>query len=298
MCPPKATISAPRSSTLTIVIILGSADLQCSSPRPFKTLPFPIIAERIVIAMITAPPVFSRVSRTLSVFSAALLFATLVWANDPPWKGKPYQQWDLQDIQSVFTDSPWARMTTIIRNWLPNTGSGLPNDQLAGSARGIPSTMDQSSAAIGGDVGFLVLWASSRVMRAAYARDAILHGRATNLDLEKYVAEPQNEYQVTLQSVDLSPFLRKDEQFYRANAFLEMRKSKQRISPTHVRYDRDAKGVRLNSVVFFFPKKTPSGDPTIPNNEKNVEFICNIEGSILRVGFELQKMVDKDGPAP
>jgi hypothetical protein len=243
------------------------------------------------------PSGFHGASAISAFLLGILLFSALAWANDPPWKGKPYQQWDLQDIQSVFTDSPWARMTTIIRNWLPNTGNELPNDQLTGSARGIPSTMDQSSAAIGGDVRFLVLWASSRVMRAAYARDAILHGRATNLDLEKYVAEPQNEYQITLQSADLSPFLRKDEQFYQANAFLEMRKSKQRISPSHVRYDHDAKGVRINSVVFFFPRKAPSGDPTIPSNEKNVEFICNIEGSILRVGFELPKMVDKDGPA-
>jgi hypothetical protein len=243
------------------------------------------------------PSGFRGASAISAFLLGILLFSALAWANDPPWKGKPYQQWDLQDIQSVFTDSPWVCMTTIIRNWLPNTGNELPNDQLAGSARGIPSTMDQSSAAIGGDVRFLVLWASSRVMRAAYARDAILRGRATNLDLEKYVAEPQNEYQITLQSADLSPFLRKDEQFYQANAFLEMRKSKQKISPSHVRYDHDAKGVRINSVVFFFPRKAPSGDPTIPNNEKNVEFICNIEGSILRVGFELQKMVDKDGPA-
>src|ERR1700676_5385757 len=129
MCPPKATISAPRSSTLTIVIILGSADLQCGSPRPFKALPFPIIAERNVIAMITAPPVFSRVSRTLSVFSAALLFATLLWASDPPWKGKPYQQWDLQDIHRILNDSPWVRVTAITRTWSPITGNGLPNEQ-------------------------------------------------------------------------------------------------------------------------------------------------------------------------
>jgi hypothetical protein len=247
--------------------------------------------------MITPPLLFSRVLRTFSVFSAALLLATFVCADDSPWKSKPYQAWDLQDIQRVFTDSPWGHVTAITRNWLPNPGNELPNDQLAGHDRSLPSSQDQSSASLGGNLGFLVFWASSRVMRAAYARDAILHGRAKDLDLEKYVGAPQSEYQIALQSSDLSPFLRNDEKFYQANAFLEMRRTKQRISPSHVRYDHLGKSVRITSVVFFFPKKTPKGEPTIIDDEKNVEFICNIEGSILRVGFDLQQMVDKDGPA-
>jgi hypothetical protein len=248
------------------------------------------------IAMTKPPLALSRASGIMRVFSVTLLFATLLWASDPPWKGKPYQQWDLQDIHRVLNDSPWVRVTAVTRTWLPITGNGLPNEQLAGRARGLPSSMDQSSASLAGDIYFFVFWDSSRVMRAASARQAVLQGGRTDVDVEKYVTEPKKEYQISVESGDMTPFYRQNEKFFQENAFLELRKSKQRISPSHVAYKRDQKGVLVTSAVFFFPKKTASGGPTLSSEEKNVEFICKIEGSVLRVGFEPQKMVDRSGP--
>jgi hypothetical protein len=245
----------------------------------------------------TEPPIaLSGASGILRVCFVTLLFAALLWASDPPWKGKPYQQWDLQDIHRILNDSPWVRVAAITRTWSPITGNGLPNEQLGGRARGLPSSMDQSSASLAGDVSFFVFWDSSRVMRAASARQAVLVGGRTDVDVEKYVSEPQKEYQITVESMDMAPFYRQNEKFFQENAFLELRKSKQRISPSHVAYKRDQKGVLVSTAVFFFPKKTASGGPTLSSDEKNVEFICKIEGSVLRVGFELQKMVDQNGP--
>lgn len=240
----------------------------------------------------------STVTGILTLFSAILFFAALASGSDPPWKGKPYQQWDDQDIQLIFADSPWVRIAAITRNWLPITGKDLPNDQLAGRDRGLPSTLDGSSEnSVGGELNFFVLWASSRVMRAASARRAFLHGGRKDMNVERYANEPQKELQIVVQSGDMAPFIRNNEKFFQANAFLLMRKSKQKISPSRVLYKRDGKGVLVTSAIFFFPKITASGDPTISSDEKNVEFICMIEGTVLRVGFELQKMVDKDGPA-
>lgn len=246
--------------------------------------------------MIKLPLHLSHASRILKVLSATLLFTALLWASDPPWKAKPYQQWDLQDIHQVFNDSPWVRVAPINRTWVPAAGNELPNEQLAGRARGLPSTQDQSSASLGGDISFIVLWDSSRVMRAASARQAILQGGRTDIDLDKYVNQLQLEYKVTVESADMTPFYRQNEKFFQENAFLEMKKSKRRISPSHVAYKRDQKGVLVVAAVFFFPKKTASGDPTIAPDERGVEFICKLEGSVLRVGFEPQKMIGKSGP--
>jgi hypothetical protein len=149
---------------------------------------------------------------------------------------------------------------------------------------------------VGGELNFYVYWASSRVMRAASARKAILHGEKKDVDVGKYASVPQDEIQVLIQSEDMAPFTRKDEKFFQANAFLQPKKSKQRISSTHVRYERDAKGILVTSALFFFPRRTASGDPTIANDEKNVEFTCNMDGTSLRVNFEPQKMVDQAGP--
>jgi hypothetical protein len=235
---------------------------------------------------------------TLGLFSAMLLFAAIVWASAPPWKGKPYQQWDEKDVERVFTDSPWARTATVTRTWLPITAKDLPNDTVAGRDRQIPGSLDKSAeTSVGGELNMYVYWGSSRVMRAASARKAILHGGTKDVDVEKYASEPQEEYQIVLQSADMAPFFRHDEKFFQANAFLEMKKSKQKIAPSHVQYERDAKGQLVTSAIFFFPKKTPSGDLTITSDEKNVAFVCKMEGSTLRVDFEPPKMVDDKGPA-
>lgn len=76
-----------------------------------------------------------------------------------------------------------------------------------------------------------------------------------------------------------------------------MRKSKQKLSPSQVRYERDEKGLLVTTAIFFFPKKTPSSDPTMASDEKNVEFNCKIQGSALRVNFEPQMMIDQKGSA-
>jgi len=143
--------------------------------------------------------------------SAVLLFAALAWASDPPWLGKPYQQWDDQDIQRIFTDSPWARVTPVIRNWAPLSSDELPN-LIAGGDRGLPSNPSENS---GGELNFFVFWASSRVVRGASARRAVLHGPKKDIDIEKYANAPQAEYQIVVQSADMTPFFRQKEQFIR-----------------------------------------------------------------------------------
>jgi hypothetical protein len=229
----------------------------------------------------------------LPVFALLSSLATLTFASDPPWLAKPFQQWDDQDIQHVFTDSPWARVTPVIRNWVPLSSDELPN-LIAGSDRGLPSNPSESS---GGQLNFFIFWASSRVVRGASARRAVLHGPKKDIDIDKYANTPQAEYQIVVQSADMAPFFREKEQFFQAHSFLEMKSTKLKISPSHVHYERDAKGILVTSAIFYFPKKTPTGDPTISDSDKLVDFIFLLEGNYVRVGFEPPQMVDHTGPA-
>jgi|SRR5579864_6711855 len=236
-------------------------------------------------------------------FLGLLIVASLALASDPPWKGKPYQQWDDKDVQRVFSDSPWARKTTITRTWGDAAQKDLPNRQPSGggAGRGMPGAQGPGGAqgpndSAGGESTYDVYWASSRVMRAATARRGVLHGGKADLDVDKYASQPQEEYQVVIRSEDMAPFVRHDEKFFEANSFLEPKKSKQKISPSHVVYERDEKS-QIAAAVFFFPRKTASGEPTVGSEEKSVEFNCKLEGTNLRVNFEPQKMVDSQGPA-
>jgi hypothetical protein len=229
--------------------------------------------------------------------SAVLLFAALAWASDPPWKSKPYDQWDDNDVERVFADSPWTRTAEVPRSWnVFSANDQEQNDKVQGADRGLPMDSNRSMETSNtGGVKFFVDWASSRPMRAASARKAILHRDNKDLDVEKYANEPQEEYQIIVQSKDMGPFIHRDEKFFQANSYLQLKKSKQKISPSHVTYERDAQGV--SSAIFFFPKKTASGDPTIGPAEKTVDFFCKLEESSLRVSFEPPKMVDKNGPS-
>jgi len=219
-------------------------------------------------------------------------------SSDEPWKGKSYQQWDENDLKRIFTESPWVRQTTITRNWLPITPKeDVQGAPISGRDRPMPSDVDHSSeTSVGGALNFYVFWASSHVMRAASARKAILHGGNSSVDVDKYANAPQSEYQLAIQSADMTPFRRQDEKYFQENSYLQMKKTKLKISPSHVVYERSDSAGPVIMAVFFFPKTASSGVPTITPDEKSVEFSCKIGGSYLRVSFDLQKMTDRSGP--
>jgi len=223
--------------------------------------------------------------------------AALAWAKDEPWKSKPYDQWDRKDLERIFTDSPWSRVVAVKRTWTPITAKDLPEKPLSGGTRQLPTELERSSEiSVGGELNVNVYWASSRVMRAASARKANLIDGKKDVDAAKYVAEPQEEYQIVVQSQDMAPFFRHDEKYFQTVATLQLKKSKMKLAPSHVRYERDATTTFVSTAVFYFPKKTSSGAATISADEKNAEFSCKLEGTTLQANFDLQKMADSSGP--
>src|SRR5215469_12604745 len=172
-------------------------------------------------------------SKPLGLFLSLLLGASLLCAGDKPWKAKPYQQWDEKDLQAILSDSPWVRVTPIQRTWLAVSEKDVvPDPQIAGGVRQMPAANSAQGTARAGEeslheLNVQIFWQSSRVMRAATAREAVLHGQ--QLDVDKYTAEPQTEYQLILRMADMTPFTQRDEKFFQDNAFLQMKKAKQKI---------------------------------------------------------------------
>src|SRR5215472_16643361 len=80
---------------------------------------------------------------------AALTFAALAWASDPPWKGKPYDQWTDKDLEKIFTDSPWSRIGTVTRTWAPLKSKDAPEGS-GGQAGGAPPNTPMSPGRPGG----------------------------------------------------------------------------------------------------------------------------------------------------
>jgi len=238
-------------------------------------------------------------SKPLALLLGLILGGTLLWAGDKPWKAKPYQQWNEKELEAILTDSPWVRVTPIQRSWRPG-----PDRDIAAQERSSSGVRGQTPAAsptapVGSgedtqEMNVQIYWQSSRVMRAATARQSVLHGE--KVDVEKYVSEPQGEYQIIVRMQDMTPFRQRDEKFFQDNAFLQTKKGKDKISPTHVVYEKNSTGL-VEDAVFFFPKTTSSGAPTVSADETEVQFSCKIADSTVRAGFRPRDMVDQSGPA-
>jgi hypothetical protein len=245
--------------------------------------------------------------------AALLIFAAISWAGDAPWKSKPYQKWDDNDIHKVLFDSPWAHVAQVTAKWR-NPGdetTGLPAGSVppAGNGNGaVPAgpassgISGLSTAGVGSQRGeypvaqYFVDWVSSKTMRAARVQSEVLHSGKAPADAEAYASAPQLDYVILVQGGDMLPFSRADEKFFQANSFLQLKKSGQKVSPERVEYQRGPDGKAVVGALFFFPKKLPSGDPLIQPDEKGIEFACQLAGSTLKTNFEPQKMVGQSGP--
>ncbi len=242
--------------------------------------------------------------RYASSFAAILLAATLLWASDKVWLSKPYSQWTDKDVQIIMTQSPWVQSTTIRRSWVPGKDVA-PESQISGGARQMPgasgatrtnpSAANQESESSTNQLNVYVYWDSSRVMRAASARQRTLHGELPDSEVDSYARAPQEEYALVVSMADMTPFSQNDEKFFQSVAFLETKRGHLTLPPSHVVYQRDAGGV-LRQAAFFFPKKTPSGAATVAPDETEVQFRCKIADSTLRVSFKPAKMVNQSGP--
>ena len=235
---------------------------------------------------------------------AILLIAVIAWAGGDPWKTKPYQQWNDEDIQKVFTTSPWAVKVTVEGTWKPvqgvNSANGSLNAGGSGGAKGmggsstvLPAEADVNAGTKGPSVPFAVYWMSSETMRAALARRGVLHAGKNEADAEKYVEAPMDDYQLAVQGPDMAPFYHNEEKFFETHAALEVKKTKQTATPSKVVYNRDDKGA-ITSAIFFFPKKV-NGQDFINPSDKSVEFTCKLGNSTLHAVFEPSKMVNQKG---
>lgn len=258
---------------------------------------------------------------------AVALFTAICWASGDPWKDKPYAQWDDKDIQRIITNSPWARNVTVSADWaassMPTAGGGGygggPTAQPSGSSApptspggggGMKSGGGGGGAPMGGgggapgggdvpsipQVSFSVFWMSSRTMRAALLRRQVLHNGKDESEVDKYVDQPLEDYQVVIQGRDMSPFQQNDEAYFQSHATLEMKKSKDKVSPSKVTLERGSDGKSVTAAFFFFPKKSSSGEATIAADEKEVVFTCTLGKSTLKTDFDPRKMSDQKGP--
>ena len=252
-----------------------------------------------------------------------LAAAALAWASSAPWKDKPYQQWDQKDVQRVLSDSPWSKTVQVDAKWQPqetqegrqpvapqNTSTGAGSSG-SSSGMGRPgggggSSPAPSPSAGGGygtpsvgnstpEVPFAVRWFSSRTVREAIVRSAVLSGSMKEEDAEKQLAQPVDAYQVLISGPQMSPFESAEESAIKQEATLTTKKGKQKIEASKVEIQRGPDGKTVRALVISFPKKTATGEATIGADEKGAEFALSNTSVAIKTSFDFSKMYDAQG---
>ncbi|MGB6877747.1 MAG: hypothetical protein WBD87_17120 [Candidatus Acidiferrales bacterium] len=245
---------------------------------------------------------------------AIFVVAGLAYGASETWKTKPYQQWDENDVKEILTASPWVKHTTVTATW-KNGGltaqTTVPNQPSQGSPTtpqrpGMggppggggtqPSSQDQpSSLPVGSETPFFARWSSAQTVREAVARDAVLNSRFSEAQAEQYVDQEPPVYQVLLYGPDMTPFANETNDTLKSKAYIEVKPSKEKVSPSSVEIIKGTDGKTIQSVVFSFPKQGASGQSLFAANDKQAQFDCKLKGVHLNMAFDLRKMMGKNG---
>ncbi|MHB8754846.1 MAG: hypothetical protein ACYC92_07810 [Candidatus Acidiferrales bacterium] len=254
---------------------------------------------------------FSR-ETILNAGVAALLALAVVaaaWAGGPPWKTKPFEQWNQNDVRQILHDSPWAKVQYVPQEWkMSPGGGGAPGMSRApaGTAAAAEGPAEGAEGAEGvgeepmgtpeGETAYYVRWNSSRTVREALVRDGILSGKIKEADAPKYLAAPITDYEVVVIGPDMTPFGSTSEDELKAKAYLRGKQSKVKVGATSVQTYRGSGGDRVTAVMFSFPRKTADGKDVAAPQEKGLQFVCNIKNLNLNTTFDPRKMADAKGP--
>jgi hypothetical protein len=249
------------------------------------------------------------VRKAISCAVTILIAASLIWAANDPWKSKPYQQWDDKDLRRIFNESPWAKVVQISSSSVSAYDSGSlpaepssasPAQQTRGTGGGgqyplpsVPSPTPQSQQSTA--TPYVVRWVSSRTIREAAVRSAVLKGQLKPDDAAKDFAQTVDTYQVLVAGPNMKAFQGADEDSLKNAALLQMKRTKEKLTPSDVKIGRTADGTSIESVVFSFPKKSASGEPTIAPDEKGADFSTSAAGVKINVSFDFSKMEDSQG---
>jgi len=244
------------------------------------------------------PLFFAICLATLSLFTAAAR------ANDP-WKDKDPQEWDQKDVQKILTDSPWSKQfqfgmapdsslasstTAVGSSAHPDVGM---QDPLRGGNPAAPGS-GNLPAGTGPLTKFTVSWRSSRTIREALLREKELSGSLPD-QARKDLAVKYEAYQISVSGANLRAFGREGVESLKAHSYLMPKNTKEKISPIKVVIQTSQSGNPV-AVLFDFPQKTATGEPTIAPAEKSVEFAAKVANLPLKVTFDISKMSTKQGP--
>jgi hypothetical protein len=208
-------------------------------------------------------------SRWVRAIFTVLLAAGLLEAREP-WKEKPWTDWDEKDIAKVLENSPWVR-------W--------PQTSTPSGKRSPEGVRWLATGALA------VRWESSLTIRQAKARKALLDGRATQEQIDDYMASAPSDFVVAVLGPAANGLLNLPREALRSAAYLQLQKGNKRWSSQEVKVLQQASGEPI--VEFHFPREVDR-TPLLDQSETKIGFIIKSPPLEAQADFDLRKMV-RDG---
>jgi hypothetical protein len=229
-------------------------------------------------------------------FRIALLFLLTLFAihlrAEEPWK-KSYKTWSENDLREISTDSPWAKR--IRRPDLSEKDSLGPNGKGQDVDDEKSDKDDNAKKDDHGETLFVVRWVSSRTLRRAWTRGQVLRGRISDSEIEKNVPPVPDDYEITVLGPAMNSFDKATESLLQSKTYLELKKSKQKLTPMKVEIVRSSDRKTINAIIFHFAKVTPAGETVIPGDEGETKFVCKAIAHSIETQFNFNKMKDEQG---
>jgi hypothetical protein len=245
--------------------------------------------------------------KTSIAVTALLAAAAIAWAGGDPWRTKPFDQWTEKDVQDILSISPWAKVQVKPQGaWRPDGmsqmsgslsapgGSSDKTKVSSGSVPGQAGATEKEDEAAANQASYSVFWWSSRTIRAASFRRAVLKGTMTEADAEKTLANIPDDYMILVQGTNMQIFQHRGEQAFEKTAYLTVKKTKEKLYPTKVDFLKTSDGT-VNGAIFYFPRKSANGEPSISSDEKEIDFYLQMGDAKLMTYFDPRKMVDSKG---
>jgi hypothetical protein len=239
-----------------------------------------------------------QLRKSVFVLGISAALAISLFASDA-WKTKPYEKWTAQEVQKILTDSPWAK-PILLPNYPYLNGDSRETDKEIRIGKAYDPVADplaEPSAhtrTFKPEGTFILRWNSSRTLRRALYRDAVLHGLPPDF-AQHYLIDSPDHLQLVLIAVGQTLLPPVEESSLSKETYIQLQPTGEKVYSNHVRIRDMVDAGGDEAYVFDFPITTGPNSPSLLKGVTLVEFFTQVGVRKFNAKFHPEEMVNREG---
>jgi hypothetical protein len=239
-----------------------------------------------------------QLRKSVFVLGLTAALAISVLASDA-WKTKPYEKWSAKEVDQILNNSPWAK-SILLPNYPYLNGDSRETDKQIKIASAKEPVLDPTpipdahNRTFNPEGTFILRWNSSRTMRRALYRDAVLHGLPPDF-AQHYLIDSPDHLQLVLIAVGQTLLPPVEETSLLKETFIQVQPSGEKIYSNHVGIRDLVDAAGEEAYVFDFPVKTSDKASSMFQGVTLVEFFTQVGVRRFNAKFHPEEMTNRDG---